>query len=127
MLLGPLLVVNGIMKEFSGRARPRHVVEFAGDKKFTPAFFISDQCKKNCSFVSGHSSAGFYFVSLALLYAGKRRKIIFWSAVTAGGIIGAVRIIQGGHFLSDVIFSFVFVYLTSLLLHYGMFKNNETT
>lgn len=126
MLLGPLLVVNGLMKEFSGRARPRHVVEFAGNKTFTPAFIISDQCKKNCSFVSGHASAGFYFVALSLLFTGNRRRIIFWSAVAAGGFIGLVRIIQGGHFLSDVIFSFVFVYLTSLLLHYGMFKNDQT-
>ena len=125
MLLGPLLVVNGIMKEFSGRARPRHIVEFSGSKTFTPAFVISDQCKKNCSFVSGHASAGFYFVALALLYRGKRRRVIFWSAVAAGGIIGMVRIIQGGHFLSDVIFSFAFVYLTSLLLHYGMFRNDK--
>ena len=36
MLLGPLLAVNGILKEFSGRARPRHVVEFSGHKTFTP-------------------------------------------------------------------------------------------
>ena len=123
MLLGPLLVVNGLMKEFSGRARPRHVVEFSGDKTFTPAFVFTDQCKSNCSFVSGHASAGFYFVALSLLFTGKRRRIIFWSAFAGGGVIGLVRIIQGGHFLSDVIFSFVFVYLTSLLLHYGMFKN----
>ena len=125
MLLGPLLVVNGLLKEFSGRARPRHIVEFSGDKTFTPAFIISDQCKRNCSFVSGHASAGFYFVALSLLFTGRRRKILFWSAVAAGGVIGLVRIIQGGHFLSDVTFSYVFVYLTSLLLHYRMFKNDK--
>lgn len=123
MIIGPLLLVNGILKETSGRARPRHVAEFGGTKQFSPAFVFTDQCDKNCSFVCGHASAGFYFVSLALLFKGRKKRIIFWSATAAGSIIGLIRIIMGGHFLSDVIFSFVFVYLSSLLLYYYMFNN----
>ena len=125
MIIGPVLIVNGILKETSGRARPRHVTEFGGTKQFTPAFVFTDQCDKNCSFVCGHASAGFYFVSLALLFKGRKKKIIFWSAVTAGGIIGLIRIMMGGHFLSDVIFSFVFVYLSSLLLYFRMFNKED--
>ena len=123
MLVGPLITVNLIMKEVSGRARPRNVVQFGGERQFTPAFIISDQCSNNCSFVSGHASAGFYFVALSLIFKGRRRRIIFWSSVAAGGFIGLVRVVQGGHFFSDVVFSFVFVYLASLLLHYFMFKD----
>ena len=123
MIIGPILVVNGILKETSGRARPRHVAEFGGTKQFTPAFVFTDQCDKNCSFVCGHASAGFYFVSLALLFKGRKKRIIFWSAIAAGGLIGLIRIMMGGHFLSDVIFSFAFVYLSSLLLYYYMFNN----
>ena len=125
MIIGPLLLVNGILKETSGRARPRHVTEFGGTKQFSPAFIFTDQCNKNCSFVCGHASAGFYFVSLALLYKGRKKRIIFWSAVTAGGLIGLIRIMMGGHFLSDVIFSFAFVYLSSLLLYYHMFNKSD--
>lgn len=127
LLIGPVLIVNSVMKEFSGRARPREVVQFGGEKNFTPAFVIANQCNRNCSFVSGHSSAGFYFVSLALILKGWRRRAVFWSAIFSGGVIGLVRIIQGGHFLSDVVFSFVFVYLSSLLLHYFMFKYKKDT
>ncbi len=119
------MVVNGVMKEFSGRARPRDVTEFGGSKNFTPAFAVANECGSNCSFVSGHASAGFYFVSLALIFEGRRRRVIFWSSVAAGGVIGLVRIMQGGHFLSDVVFSFVFVYLASLLLHHFMFMDKD--
>ncbi|MDT8318596.1 MAG: phosphatase PAP2 family protein [bacterium] len=125
MIIGPVLLVNGLLKETSGRARPRHVAEFGGTKQFTPAFVFTDQCDKNCSFVCGHASAGFYFVSLALLFSGRKKRIIFWSAVSAGGIIGLIRIMMGGHFLSDVIFSFVFVYLSSLLLYFYMFDKAD--
>ena len=126
MIIGPILLVNGILKETSGRARPRQVIEFGGTKQFTPAFVFTDQCDKNCSFVCGHASAGFYFVSLALLFEGRKKRILFWSAVSAGGLIGLIRIIMGGHFLSDVIFSFAFVYLSSLLLYFYMFKKADT-
>ena len=125
MIIGPLLIVNGILKETSGRARPRHVTEFGGAKQFTPAFVFTDQCDKNCSFVCGHASAGFYFVSLALLFKGRKKRIIFWSAIAAGSLIGLIRIMMGGHFLSDVIFSFVFVYLSSLLLYFRMFNKAD--
>lgn len=125
MIIGPILVVNGILKETSGRARPRHVIEFDGTKQFSPPLVFTDQCEKNCSFVCGHASAGFYFVSLALLFNGRKKKIIFWSAVASGSLIGLIRIIMGGHFLSDVIFSFVFVYLSSLLLYFYMFNRAD--
>lgn len=58
----------------------------------------------------------------ALIFIGKRKKNI-WSGVVFGCIIGLARIIVGGHFISDVYFSFVTVYLSALLLHYWMFIN----
>ena len=38
LILGAGLIVNGILKEDFGRARPRDIVEFGGSKIFTPAF-----------------------------------------------------------------------------------------
>ena len=41
--LGPGLIVNGLLKESIGRARPKNIIEFGGDKIFSPAYFPSDQ------------------------------------------------------------------------------------
>ena len=115
--IGPGLVVNTILKDHWGRARPFHVKEFGGDRKFTPAFVISDQCKTNCSFVSGDASIGYF--GLAFSFVARRRRILISSgAILAGTLIGLVRMAQGAHFLSDVIFSGVFTFLVGWLLYF---------
>ncbi len=124
-LLGPGLMVNTLLKGYVGRARPIEVIQFGGDKIFTPAFVLSDQTKPNGSFVCGHASVGFSLVSLEFLFARRRkywRRWLLGTSLIVGGVIGLGRIAQGGHFLSDVIFSFVFVYLVSYLLHALMFR-----
>lgn len=108
LLLGPVIVVNGVFKDHWDRARPRQVVEFGGSQKFTPAWVISDQCRRNCSFTSGHAAAGFSFVVAHFVAASR---IWLWIGVIFGGITGLTRIVVGAHFLSDVIFSFFIVYL----------------
>ena len=110
MAIGPGLVVNVVFKDHWGRARPRNVQEFGGDKQFTPAFVISDQCPRNCSFVAGHPSMAFALVALALVMARRRRELLLGvtAAITLGLVVGFGRIVQGGHFLSDVVFSGVF-------------------
>lgn len=123
-LLGPGLVVNTILKDNWGRARPRHVIEFGGKALHTPPFVISKECDRNCSFVCGHAAAGFMFVALAFLFK-RREKEIFIASLFVGFLIGLVRVAQGGHFLSDVIFSFFFTYLTIRLLYYFMFRNSD--
>ena len=75
--LGPGLVVNGILKEHWGRARPRDVTQFGGDRRFTPALVIADQCERNCSFSAGHPSAGFALAALAYASISRRRR---WAA-----------------------------------------------
>lgn len=121
LALGPGLVVNVISKNISGRARPNYVEPFGGDQKFTPAFVLSDQCGRNCSFVSGHASIGFYFVALALVLRQHRRKV-FAAAIAYGALVGLGRIVQGGHYLSDVIFAFFFVYFIARATYYFMFE-----
>ncbi len=125
LLLGPGLLVNLVLKDHLGRARPRQVVEFGGDKNFTPAFIPANQCKQNCSFPSGHSAGAFYLIALALL--AKRRRLLWLSLATLFGVLVSLgRIIQGGHFLSDTIFSFFFVFFISWLLYYWFFKKEDS-
>ncbi len=126
VIMAPGVVVNLTLKDNVDRARPKHVTQFGGDRQFTPAFVVSDQCEKNCSFVCGHAAAGFSFIALALVFSGKVRRRIFIASVTAGFLIGLVRVIQGGHFLSDVFFSFFFTYLTIRLLYYLIMEKLTT-
>lgn len=105
LAVGPGLAVNTILKDHWGRARPSQVVEFGGAKQFTPVLEPSDQCNRNCSFPAGHPAIGFYFVSFALLIPALRpRRIVFGAAVLAGALLGLMRMAQGAHFLSDVVF-----------------------
>ena len=117
IVIAPGVVVNLGFKDHFGRARPKNIIEFNGDKKFTPAFIISDQCKKNCSFTCGHAGAGFSLMAIAFLFSQKRRKKFLIFGAFVGFLIGFVRIIQGGHFLSDVIFSFFIVYFVIKILY----------
>ncbi|MGH6988393.1 MAG: phosphatase PAP2 family protein [Stellaceae bacterium] len=115
--IGPGVVVNTVLKDHWGRARPVQVTEFGGTREFTPALEPTDQCPRNCSFPAGHPALGFYFFAFALLIpaAGKRR-IAFAAVLAAGALLGVMRIGQGGHFLSDVVFSgFIIIGITWLL------------
>lgn len=124
MLVGPTLIVNVILKENWGRPRPNQVVEFGGTQKFAPALIRTGNAE-GYSFVSGHSAAGFALLAIALVLT-RYRRIVFTAAVLYGSIIGLARIIQGGHFLSDVVFSFIFVYLTAEVLHYFLFEHKKS-
>lgn len=104
LLLGPGLVVNWALKNHWGRARPAQVSEFGGTARYTPAWQPSDQCQRNCSMSSGHAALGFYPWALAWVLRRQRR---LWQGVGAlsGALVGLGRILQGGHFLADVLVS----------------------
>jgi lipid A 4'-phosphatase len=55
------------------------------------------------------------------MFAGRtwRRR---WTLIglTAGALVGLGRIMQGGHYLSDVVFSFYAVWLSCELVAFGM-------
>lgn len=117
LAVGPGLVVNAGFKDNWGRARPRDVTEFAGDKRFTPALVPTDQCERNCSFVAGHPSVMFWLAALGFAAATRRRRtLVFLGAAILGLFAGFGRIVQGGHFLSDVVFSGIAVFTVVWLL-----------
>ncbi len=109
LLVGPGIIVHNVFKDQWDRARPRHLVEFGGDKVHTPAWVISDQCERNCSFVSGHAAMGFYFMILGWLMSSRRW---FYIGLGIGALVGMIRVLQGGHFLSDSILAGFVVYWT---------------
>lgn len=114
LLIGPGLIVN-TLKNSWGRARPVTVAELGGDRRFTPALVPSDQCPRNCAFTSGHAAFGFWWLTLA--FVDRRRRGMWLTLGLALGLgIGLVRIAQGGHFLSDVLFSGWIVYGTAVAM-----------
>jgi len=104
LALGPGILVNGIFKTYWGRARPINVTEFGGKKQFSPAYMFANQCKGNCSFVSGDAAVGYFFLAF-LFVAKKRERMVAILGTLLGTTIGMVRIAQGAHFLSDVVFA----------------------
>jgi lipid A 4'-phosphatase len=124
LLVGPVLIVN-TLKNTWGRARPMTIVELGGDKRFTPALVPSDQCPRNCAFSSGHAAFGFWWMTPA--FVDRRRRAMWIALGFALGLgIGLVRIAQGGHFLSDVLFSGWIVYGTALALRALIFRHWRT-
>ena len=115
LICGPGLIVNVILKEQWGRSRPYRVEAFGGEREFTAAFVTTGRCKSNCSFVSGDAAMGYYLIAFFFI-ARKRRWTIALAAYTVGTAIGLVRIAQGAHFLSDVIFAGFFTFLVAWIL-----------
>ncbi|AOZ70281.1 hypothetical protein LPB142_13905 [Rhodobacter xanthinilyticus] len=111
-LLVPGLLVNGYLKAHSGRARPGDVAEFGGAHLFSPAGTFTDQCARNCSFVSGEVSAATVLGVALWLWASLARSLEGWQRVylrvlgVAVVVFTAVqRVMTGRHFPSDAVFA----------------------
>jgi lipid A 4'-phosphatase len=127
VLLGPGLVGNVLLKDHWGRARPVHIVEFGGPKTYSTPLVPSDQCDRNCSFVAGEASMMYtLFFAAAFLVPAMGRRLIITGALV-GFFSGIVRMSQGAHFLSDVIFAGVAMALTvaGIYLLFGAFTRTN--
>lgn len=117
-VLGNGLVVHELLKNQVGRPRPNQVQEMGGQVPFVPAMQLSVSCSRNCSFVSGHAALGFAVLSLGMWSAPAVRRRWWLLGLLTGSAIGFVRMVQGGHFLSDVLFSFLAIWGSSLAVRY---------
>ena len=119
---GPGLIANLVFKDQWGRARPNRVVELGGTKQFTPPLVMTKQCRRNCSFVSGEASSTYVtFYAAAALFPQWSVALVI--AGTVGGLAtGLIRMAQGAHFLSDIVFAGVFMALTVLALREMMLR-----
>src|SRR4029453_4255950 len=117
LALAPGLVANMVFKEHWGRPRPIDLTEFGGDEHFRPWWDPRGDCDKNCSFVAGEPSGAFWTLAPAAVTPPAWRAPPYWAALPFAAWVGFVRIAGGGHFLSDVIFAGVFVFLVIWLMH----------
>ena len=128
--LGPILLVNGVLKEHWGRARPADITLFGGAHDFTPPWRPADQCVTNCSFVSGEVS-GAVVLAVALMVLrpvvarylpGWGRKIWTMLSLTLPLAIMAQRVVAGRHFLSDAVFAALFMLTLAVVLRSIMWR-----
>ena len=128
LALGPGLVVNVLLKGELGRPRPRQIVEFGGEHQFTQCW-QPGAGGSNSSFPSGHAAIAFFLMApWFVLRDGKKRyaKAFLITGLLFGTLVGIARILQGGHFVSDVLWSGGILYLAGSLLGFalGIHKEN---
>ena len=120
VLIGPGLVTNSFFKKNWGRPRPKQIINFGGTETFLPVW-VKGVSGGGKSFPSGHASIGYFMFSpfFFLRRTNKKWAIVFLLlGITYGTLMGAGRMIQGGHFASDVLWAGGFTYLAGLILYY---------
>lgn len=139
LLIGPGLLVNSAVKAAWGRPRPHQCKEFGGEFSFRPVGDWEPQSFANSSswstapplvelflmgpilqsFPSGHASIAFYMMAPAFLIDPKRRqqrRRWLFAGVAYGVAMGITRVMQGGHFVTDVLWAGIIVYETGAIL-----------
>ncbi|MCF6187602.1 MAG: phosphatase PAP2 family protein, partial [Desulfobulbaceae bacterium] len=74
---------------------------------------------RHASFPSGHASIAFYTLGPWFILREKRRKaaaVFLFFGIGFGAAVGLARMLQGGHFLSDVLWAGGIVYLVGGIL-----------
>lgn len=113
----PALVVNAGFKQNWARPRPVHVAEFAGRHPFKAWWDNSGACARNCSFMSGETSAAAMLVGAAMLAPLNLRPFAIGGAALFTLMVGLLRVAFGGHWLSDVLLGGSVSVLLMLVAH----------
>ena len=119
-ILGPGVLVNGILKNYWSRPRPREVQEFSGSWAYRHAHQPGIPGKGE-SFPCGHCTMGFLFCAL-MVFRKHHRWLAYTGAalgLSLGTLLSIARIVQGAHYLSDTLWSMGILLIMPLVL-YGL-------
>jgi len=103
LVIGPGIMVNGILKPYGGRPRPVEVTQFGGNLQFVDWWNPTGSCNSNCSFMSGEATTAAWMVGPAMLVPPPWRTVAIGAALVFAGVVGALRIVAGAHFFTDVL------------------------
>ena len=120
LFLGPAVIVNFGLKDNWGRPRPIHVDSMGGKQPFENVFVLNES-REGKSFPCGHASTGFVLMAGYFVFCRHRRRLAYgWLIAGAvfGTLLGIARMLQGGHFLTDVIWVALICYYLALWLYY---------
>ena len=113
LALGPGLLVNVVLKDHLGRPRPRELAEFGGQHEFVQ-FWQPGSDEKNSSFPSGHAAIAFFTMAPWFIYRRENpavARVFLAGGLLFGSLVGLTRILQGAHFISDILWAGGLVYL----------------
>jgi lipid A 4'-phosphatase len=117
LALGPGLLVNVVLKDHWGRSRPIDVTQFGGPEHFVAWWDPRGDCPGNCAFVSGDVAGAVWTVAPAALAPPAWRALATGAALALGAGMAVVRVMAGGHFVSDAVFAGVFTFLIIWIVH----------
>ena len=123
VIVGPGLIVNGILKNHWGRPRPRQIIEFGGRLPYAPPLLPAGTHGK--SFPCGHCSVGYLYAVGWWVWIRRRPLRAVGSlagGLTIGSLLGFGRMAAGGHFLSDVVWSGVIALGVAHILYYCVLR-----
>lgn len=126
LALGPGVLANGILKEYSARMGPEDVTQLGGTERFTPWWDPRGLCPGNCSFIAGEPSGAFWTLAPAALTPPQWRPLAYAAALLFGVAMGALRMAGGAHFFTDVVFAGVLMFLVVWAFH-GLIYRWRTT
>lgn len=128
VVLGPGLLVNGILKPYWGRPRPADIIATGGTQEYHKVWMPAG-ARGGKSFPCGHCSMGFSLASGAAFYSFYPVLSVCALAVgiAYGGLLGATRMIQGGHFPTDVLWAGILILMIVTTLYYFVFRPPEQT
>lgn len=125
IVIGPGLLAHGILKQHYPRPRPYDIQQFKGNFEFKKILVMGEEGE---SFPSGHASAGFSLTIFFYLYYLKNRKKA-WGLLVGASVIAALlsiaRIVQGGHFASDILWSFGLMQIVNVIVFFKILKIPE--
>ena len=116
LVVGPGLLVNGVLKGLWGRPRPRQTDLFGGEAPYQTVWVVSDWCDSNCSFVSGEASSAAWLVAAAFLAPRRVRTPVTALAILYALAVSMNRVAFGAHYLSDVVLAWLLCALVFLAL-----------
>jgi len=123
VVLGPGLIVNGLLKSTWGRPRPVDVKEFDGRWDYRTPWQRGVPVMGK-SFTCGHCSMAYSVASMCAFYPYHPAVAVgaLVGSIAFGTIAGVARMAQGGHFATDVLWSGIIVFVIIAALYYLVFR-----
>ena len=132
LVLGAGIIVNLGFKNIWGRPRPKQLTEFGGTQDYRPFWqpkFGSVNGDHQKSFPSGHAAIGFYYLTLILVGRRYKSRLLTNSGVALTSFWGSglmvTRVVQGAHFVSDVVTSPLIMWSVALCVDHLIFEKNK--
>lgn len=131
LVIGSGGVGHAMLKQFWPRPRPKQSILFGGKYPYLPLWkpYTGNKDRNLRSLPSGHATMGFYF--FALYFVGKRYQKRWLActgmlvAILLGGLLGWIRMAQGGHYFSDIVVSCLIMWLSAAVLDTFFANRNE--